>query len=449
MNSGKIEIVDYDLDWPKWFIEESQRIQEAVDGQLAAIYHIGSTAIPNMAAKPIIDILIELKNLDNVDEVANELYTLGYAKLHRQIIPYRSFITFRNERGERKVNLHIYEVGDPQVKRHVNFRDYLIAHPEEAAAYADLKKSLAQQFKYDIVQYVTGKEKLVHKIGAKAKLWAHQTKSTTFSPQNRGLPASHWARDKILQAMEANLNVHMTYFSQFLEPVELIRVPGWTLVNSGLSDDTFNYVLDTHLEKTKINEKIQEIIQKFATKPFSWWVSPNDAPADLDQYLEQAGLENAESNVGMYLNLDAWMPSNFKPRGLEIVRALDEKTLQDFASVLANDEESFQKYFSWIASVITDDDPLEFYVGYVNGKPVTRGYMIFYAGVAGLHMLSTTPDERKKGYGTAMQEFRLKRAKDLGYHIAVLQASTQGLPLYRQLGYKEFGVFKEFKPTRL
>jgi GNAT superfamily N-acetyltransferase len=123
----------------------------------------------------------------------------------------------------------------------------------------------------------------------------------------------------------------------------------------------------------------------------------------------------------------------------------DEKTLHDFALVLANDTQAFKTYFSWIASILTDDDPIEYYVGYIDGKPVVRGLTCYYAGVAGLHWLSTAPDERKKGYGNAMQEYRLKRAKELGYHIAALQASSEGYSLYRRLGYKECGIFKEFK----
>lgn len=117
----------------------------------------------------------------------------------------------------------------------------------------------------------------------------------------------------------------------------------------------------------------------------------------------------------------------------------------DFALVLAKDEPSFKTYFSWIASVLTDDDPIEYYVGYVDGKPVVRGLSCYFAQVAGLHWLSTLPSERRRGYGRAMQEYRLKRAKDLGYHIAVLQASSEGYPLYRKLGYKECGLFREYK----
>lgn len=448
MDTQKIEIVSYDPAWPTLFQQEAERLTKALEGHAAAIHHIGSTSIPNMAAKPVIDILIELKNLDVINVVASELNTLGYEKLRRQVIPNRSFFSLLDKNNARHFHLHIYEVGDPQVIRHVNFRDYMINHPDEAATYENLKKNLAQQFKYERLQYVLGKDKLVQHIDAKAKLWSAAQKNRKFLPQNPGLPARLWTQEKIIHAMEANLNVHMTYYAQYLDQVEFIRSPEFILVNSKLNDDTFNYVLDVHLDKT-IPEKIQAIKLKFLQEqqPFSWWISPGDQPANLAEYLQHANFENSENNIAMYLNLDNWVAHHPIPTHLKIVRATDEKTLRDFALILANDKTAFEKYFSWIASVMTEEDPVEFYVGYVHDKPVTRGYVIYYAGVAGLHMLSTVEDERNKGYGTAMQQYRLQRAKQLGYHIAVLQASAEGLPLYKKLGYKECGMYKEFKPV--
>ena len=95
--------------------------------------------------------------------------------------------------------------------------------------------------------------------------------------------------------------------------------------------------------------------------------------------------------------------------------------------------------------MLTEDDPIEYYVGYVNGKPVVRGLSCYFAQVCGLHWLSTSPLERNKGYGTAMQQYRLKRAKDHGYHVAVLQASEMGAPLYKKLSYQACGKFREYK----
>jgi GNAT superfamily N-acetyltransferase len=319
----------------------------------------------------------------------------------------------------------------------------MIAHVKDAETYATLKLRLAEQFKEDINNYVIGKDKLVQKMDAQAKLWSERRKD--YLPNNTSKKLNE---DQLMKAIIANLNVHMTYFAQYLKEVELIRIPGYTIVNSGLTDDTFNYVLDVDFSEAVAIDKINEITQYFknTNAPFSWWISPYDKPSSLSTLLEKNGYQNTENNIAMYFDLDSWkIPTQSTTPELKIIRALDENTLHDFALVLANDKHAFKTYFSWIAAILTDDDPIEYYVGYVDDKPVVRGLSCYYASVAGLHWLSTTPDARKKGYGTAMQEYRLKRAKELGYHIAVLQASNEGYSLYRRLGYKECGIFKEYK----
>lgn len=443
-NPYKIEIVPYEKYWVDLFKDEASRIQKALGECLKEIYHIGSTSIPGMPAKPVIDMMLLLDNIDDIFFISEKLTQLNYDSIQRQIIPHVSFFTKRQDSTIR-FHLHLHERGSPQIKRHVNFRDYVIQHPDVAHDYARLKIQLAAQFADDAYSYVSGKDKLVQEIDAKAKLWAGRKRD--YLPHSTGPMAKDWSHEKLVKAMEANLNVHMTHFAQYLSQVELVRVPGFTLVNSRLADDTFNYVIDADFSSSNADEKILEVTNYFNQKnsPFSWWVSPHDKPNNLPVHLENNGYENTENNCAMYFDLDAWNGEIFSTPKLNIIRATDEKALHDFALVLANDEAAFKTYFSWIASILTDDDPIEYYVGYVDEKPVVRGLSCYFAQVAGLHWLSTTPSERRKGYGRAMQEYRLKRAKDLGYHIAVLQASSEGYPLYQQLGYKECGHFREYK----
>jgi GrpB-like predicted nucleotidyltransferase (UPF0157 family)/GNAT superfamily N-acetyltransferase len=443
-NPRVIELTPYDQNWPVIFREAANRIKQVLGNDLQEIYHIGSTAIPDMPAKPIIDLLLVCENLDFIERIAQQLNTLNYLHVRRHIIPHRIFFTSKQD-ADIAYNLHICERGDPQINRHVNFRDYLIHHIDESQAYAQLKKELSAQYPKNILRYVIGKSKLVQAIDAKAKCWQERKKD--YLSSNTGIDASNWSQIKLLQAMEANLNVHMTHFAQYINQVDLIRIPGSTIVNSGLRDDTFNYVLDADFTESEARQKICDVTDYFKKThaPFSWWISPTDKPANLPIHLAEAEYVNTENNTAMYFDLDAWNGSIQEMSELKIVRALDAKTLQDFALVLTNDRVSFQTYFSWIAGILTEEDPIEYYVGYVNDKPVVRGLSCYFAQVVGLHWLSTAPDERKKGYGKAMQEFRLKRAKDLRYHIAVLQASVEGYPLYKKLGYLECGNFREFK----
>lgn len=439
-----VSISTYNAKWPELFLQEAGQIQNALGDHLKEICHIGSTSIPGMLAKPVIDLLLVCENLDDIKSIAEKLNDLDYPATRKHVVPHRGYF-MRKQLQNYDYHLHIRERGDPQIRRHINFRDYLCEHEQDAKAYASLKCELARKHNTDRSAYVLGKDKFVQDIDALANRWPQRRKD--YLSPNTGVQAKDWSLDKLTKAMDANLNVNMTHFAQYLNQVELIRIPIYTLVNSGLQDDTFNYVLAADLLPNTVDSAIRSICQLYGEKdvPFSWWVGPYSKPDDLTDHLERHGFVNTESNIAMYFDLDEWDGVINPLPELDIIQAKDEKTLRDFALVLANDKKAFTQYFSWIAAVLSGDDPIEYYVGYVNGTPVVRGLSCYFAQVAGLHWLSTADNERKKGYGAAMQYHRLKRAKELGYHIAVLQASEQGYSLYRKLGYKECGVYKEYK----
>lgn len=444
ISKSEYDIVNYNPKWPDIFLAESTLLKQTLGSSLLAIYHIGSTSIPGLSAKPNIDMILVFDNLDITPKINQTLIKLNYLPLSKNIIPHRSFFSSK-KLAHLGYHLHIYERGDPQINRHVNFKDFLIAHPLEAQQYENLKLELKKKYDH-IHDYLLGKDALVQAIDRKAKIWASTRDNHFFSP-NTGLPASEWSFEKISMCLDANLNVHMTHFAQYINEVAFTRMPDFTRVNSHLNDDTFNYILRADFEDSKAQEKIEHATRPFTSDhlPFSWWTSSHDRPHNLSELLPTKGYQQTENNIAMYLNLDTWEPTHLELPELTIVRAQDEKTLQDFALILSNDSKAFSTYFNWIADIIAQDDPIEFYVGYVNNKPVVRGLTCYYAQVAGLHWLSTRIDERNKGYGTAMQQFRLKRAKTLGYHIAVLQASHEGYPLYKKLGYQACGAYQEFK----
>lgn len=440
------QVVNYDPKWPSYFLEEANILKEKLNAYLLEIYHIGSTAIPGLSAKPNIDMILVFDNLDMAQEINHNLIQLDYLSLSKNIIPHRSFITSKKLHAI-GYHLHLYERGDPQINRHVYFKDFLIAHPAEKQQYEALKFELKKKHEH-IQDYVQGKSKLVQTIDSKAKIWA-TSQNYLFLSSNKGSSPSTWPTAKINNCIDANLNVHMTHFAQYINKVTLTRIPDYTLVNSHLNDDTFNYVLRADFEPLLSAEKIDQVSHYFdkAHLPFSWWIGPNDSPANLSHMLEKYGYQNSENNIAMYLDLEK-LPKNFNPPAeLKIKQVKDKTGLQDFALVLSNDLKAFSTYFDWLSDILTEEDPIEFYVGYVNNKPVVRGLTCYYAQVAGFHWLSTCVNERNKGYGTAMQQFRLNRAKTLGYHIAVLQASHEGYPLYKKLGYQRCETYQEFKKT--
>lgn len=164
-----IEVVSYNPDWPKQFEEEASKITPIFSDNLVAIHHIGSTAVPGLAAKPTIDILIEVKNIELVDSYNPQMERLDYEAWGEYKIPGRRF--FVKGEVKRTHHVHVFQVGSSDIPRHLYFRDYLISHPDEAKKYAHLKITLAQQFSQDRRGYVQNKEEYVKALEERAVAW--------------------------------------------------------------------------------------------------------------------------------------------------------------------------------------------------------------------------------------------------------------------------------------
>lgn len=167
----KVEVVPHHPHWRIAFEEESQRIQLALGKNAVAVYHIGSTAIPKIYAKPIIDILVAGQSLKKVDESNSQMEALGYQVMGEYGIPGRRYFRKDDEAGIRTHHVHVFEVNSEQVERHLTFRDYLIAHPEEAQIYSELKRKLAKRYPEDIEGYMDGKDEFIKQVDCKAAAW--------------------------------------------------------------------------------------------------------------------------------------------------------------------------------------------------------------------------------------------------------------------------------------
>ena len=168
----KVEVVPYNHQWPQMFEDEASKIKTIMNEIMVEIDHIGSTSIPGMSAKPVIDILVEVNSIEKVDSYNQEMMDLGYDPKGENGIPNRRY--FSKGGDNRTHHVHIFQSGNPEIARHLQFRDYLTAHPEDANLYSELKQSLAKQYPADIEQYILGKDKLVKELDEKAKLWGQR-----------------------------------------------------------------------------------------------------------------------------------------------------------------------------------------------------------------------------------------------------------------------------------
>jgi len=161
-NKRIIEVAPYNPNWEQKFKDEAKKIKKIFKEIFVDIHHIGSTAIPTIKAKPIIDIMVEVKDINRVDSYNKQMEKLGYQALGEYGIPERRF--FQKGGNNRTHHVHIFEIGSPQIKRHIDFRNYLISNPSVAEEYSSLKEKLAKKYRHDIDKYWEGKDSFIKKI---------------------------------------------------------------------------------------------------------------------------------------------------------------------------------------------------------------------------------------------------------------------------------------------
>lgn len=169
----QVVVTEYDPSWAEKFEAEAAKIQEILGENCVAIHHIGSTAVPGLAAKPIIDMLPVVRRLDAVDAAAPAFERLGYEYLGEFGIPGRRYLCKGGE--VRTYHIHIFAGSSArEIERHLAVRDYLRAHPEVRDAYAALKRELAGRYPYDIKGYCDGKDAFVKRMEADALAWSRR-----------------------------------------------------------------------------------------------------------------------------------------------------------------------------------------------------------------------------------------------------------------------------------
>ena len=164
--STPVEIASYDPRWPEVFAELRGQIAGALGPLAQRIEHVGSTAVPGLPAKPIIDIDVVIAATADLSAVISQLATLGYQHEGDFGITGReAFTTPASAPGH---DLYVCAANSPELARHLVFRDYLRTHPGEAGAYAELKRSLAEQFRSDRDAYSQGKTTFINHVLAAA-----------------------------------------------------------------------------------------------------------------------------------------------------------------------------------------------------------------------------------------------------------------------------------------
>lgn len=156
------------------FEAEADVLRATLGDEVRNVHHIGSTSIPGMSAKPIIDILLEVREIERMDELAPRMVELGYEARGEFGLPGRRYFVKGGDLTRfvgRTHHVHSYETGNPEIERHLAFRDYMISHPQDAVTYARLKDELARRYPDDIEAYHDGKDAFIGEMEKKALRW--------------------------------------------------------------------------------------------------------------------------------------------------------------------------------------------------------------------------------------------------------------------------------------
>jgi putative glutamine amidotransferase len=159
---------DYDPAWPFMFEQEAARIRDALGPVAVRIEHVGSTAVPGLAAKPVIDIQVSVERMVPRERFVVPLETLGYAFVGDPTNTEHEYFK-KDVGGVGTHQIHVCPVGSEWERRHLAFRDHLRMHPEESARYAELKRLLADRHQNDVMAYVDAKTPFIREVERRAK----------------------------------------------------------------------------------------------------------------------------------------------------------------------------------------------------------------------------------------------------------------------------------------
>ena len=245
-----------------------------------------------------------------------------------------------------------------------------------------------------------------------------------------------------IMIMENNIREKLRYIAEKIPSMHTEILQNASLVDSKLPSDTFNTTFGGNVDE-KLATQVLAYYEN-NNQPMAWWLGPSSISSLSHTSLDLAGFTFDESSIGMSCDLDH-IP-NFTPKTTLTIRTCE--TLSDFidfaevlSSVFDPIDDQVKVFYKKMAELPSNKrQDMILFVGYEKKIPVAT-CCLFLKEVAGIYDVATKPEKRNLGYGSTLFYHALLEAKKRGYSQAILQASADGINLYKKLGFKEVCFF--------
>lgn len=253
----------------------------------------------------------------------------------------------------------------------------------------------------------------------------------------------------LTRAIEENMYA-MTPVSHGWPKAEIYNGKDVTWCVTDIGFPTCNPIIRVNLKEESADGVLAMLTDKARRKKINLhcWVTPRTRPADFAEYLVKHGFTKIGEPASMAINLADLNEDSWAPEGFTIAEVKNESELDEWCRVAGTSfgvpEGVIPQIFAWCAREMEMKQPVKFYLGLLDGKPVATSNYYLGAGVCGLYFVGTLPEARNKGIGFSITQKPLLEARKMGYRAGILQASKMGHPIYLKLGFKEYGSMQSY-----
>ena len=261
-----------------------------------------------------------------------------------------------------------------------------------------------------------------------------------------------------LELIRENFIAKAAYFARLIPGMSAFETAQYARIDCGLPSDTFNVSVLRETSLGIIPALLEPTVGYFSDKkfPMALWVFEPPNYKQIAQELAAHNLPESEINIAMYADLQQLTSDIAEIPGFKIKLVTAPRELRSFADVLAELFEPFdearqvRKYYEMIEPFYKGfDSQLQFYIGAHNQEVVSTGALFFKVNSVGIFDIATRTDQRGQGFGTSMFHWLVQAAKRQGAKQAVLQASPDGLGIYKRAGFREAGTVGVFENRHL